>query len=106
MQYFQALKIGQVRIKDATLKLKKYTGNAMPAIALKESKNNVWEPVGEEGLGGLVVGEHGCIICLCDNEGNAKAIASWFKKEDADKIIAQMKTDGMDEYIGKIKIPV
>jgi hypothetical protein len=106
MQYFQALKIGQVRIKDASTKLKKYTGNAMPAIALKESKNNVWEPVGEEDLAGLVVGEHGCIICLCDNEGNAKAIASWFKKEDADKIIAQMKSDGMDEYVGKIKIPV
>ena len=106
MQYFQALKIGQVRIKDASAKLKKYTGNAMPAIALKESKNNVWEPVGEGDLAGLVVGEHGCIICLCDNEGNAKAIASWFKKEDADKIIAQMKSDGMDEYVGKIKIPV
>lgn len=106
MQYFQALKIGQIRIKDAAAKLKKYTGNAMPAIALKESKNNVWEPVGEEDLAGLVEGEHGCIICLCDNEGNAKAIASWFKKEDADKIISQMKNDGMREYVGKIKIPL
>ena len=106
MQYFQALKIGQVRIKDATVKLKKYAGNAMPAIALKESKNNIWEPVGEEDLGGLVLGEHGCIICLCDKEGNAKSIASWFKKEDADKIIAKMKGDGMEEYIDKIKIPI
>jgi len=106
MQYFQALKLGQVRIKDAAAKLKKYAGSAMPAIALKESKNNVWEPVGEEDLPGLVQGEHGYIICLCDNDGNAKAIASWFKKEDADKIIAQMKSDGMSEYTGKIKIPV
>ncbi|MFQ5940810.1 MAG: hypothetical protein ACE5KA_03830 [Nitrososphaerales archaeon] len=106
MQYFQALKIGQVRIKDATAKLKKYTVNALPAIALRQSKNNIWDPVGEEDLAGLVVGEHGCIICLCDNEGNAKSIASWFKKEDADKIIAQMKNDGLNEYVGKIKIPL
>jgi len=106
MQYFQALKIGQVRIKDATAKLKKYTGNALPAIALKESKDNVWEPVGEEDLAGLVEAEHGFMICLCDNEGNAKSIASWFKKDDANKIIEQMKSDGMDEYTGKIKIPI
>lgn len=106
MQYFPALKMGQVRIRDAAAKLKKYTGNALPAIALKESQDNVWEPVGEEDLAGLVIGEHGCIICVCDKDGNAKAIASWFKKEDADKIIAQMKSDGMGEYVGKIKIPV
>ena len=106
MQYFQALKIGQVRIKDATSKLKNYTSNALPAIALKESKNNIWEPVGEEDLAGVVVKEYGCMIRLCDNDGNAKSIASWFKREDADKIIAQMKSDGMDEYVGKIKIPI
>ncbi|MEM2760643.1 MAG: hypothetical protein QXU32_11485 [Nitrososphaerales archaeon] len=106
MQYYQALKMGRLRIKEATTKLKKYTRNALPAIALKESQDGNWEPVGEEDLAGIVMGEHGCIICICDNDGNAKAIASWFKKEDADKIIAQMKSDGMEEYVGKIKIPV
>jgi hypothetical protein len=106
VQYFQALKIGQVRIKDAATKLKNYAGNALPAIALKESKDGIWEPVGEEDMAGVVVGEHGCIICICDKDGNAKSIASWFKKEDADKIVENMKRDGMSEYIGKIKIPV
>jgi len=106
MQYFQALKIGQVRIKDAAALLKKYTNNALPAIALKESKDNVWEPVGEENLAGVSVGPHGCIISICDKDGNAKAIASWFKKEDADKTVEQMKRDGMSQYVGKIKLPV
>jgi hypothetical protein len=106
MQYFQALKVGQVRIKDAATLLKKYTSNALPAIALKESKDSNWEPVGEENLAGVSIGQHGCIISICDKDGNAKAIASWFKKEDADKIIVQMKSDGMNEYTGKIKLPV
>jgi hypothetical protein len=106
MQYFQALKIGQGRIRDAATLLKKYTSNGLPAIALKESKNGNWEPVGEENLAGVSVGPHGCIISLCDKDGNAKAIASWFKKEDTDRIIEQMKRDGMKEYIGKIKLPV
>jgi hypothetical protein len=106
MQYFQALKVGQVRIKDAAALLKKYTSNALPAIALKESKDNVWEPVGEENLAGVSVGAHGCIISICDKDGNAKAIASWFKQEDADKIVEQMKRDGMSQYVGKIKLPV
>ena len=106
MQYFQALKVGQVRIRDAATLLKKYTSNALPAIALKESKDSNWEPVGEENLAGLSIGQHGCIISICDRDGNAKAIASWFKKEDADKIIEQMKRDGMDQYTGKIKLPV
>lgn len=106
MQYFQALKIGQVRIKDATAKLKQYTGTAMPAIALKEMKDNIWEPVGEEYLAGLVEGQHGYMVCLCDKDGNAKAIATWFKKEDADRIVEKMKSDGLDVYVGKIKIPL
>jgi hypothetical protein len=106
MQYFPALKIGQGRIKDAAILLKKYTSNALPAIALKESKNGIWEPVGDENLAGVSIGPHGCIISICDKDGNAKAIASWFKKEDADKIVELMKRDGMDAYIGKIKLPV
>ena len=106
MQYFQALQVGQRRIRDATTLLKKYASNAMPAIALKESRNSNWEPVGEENLAGRVEGAHGFIICVCDNDGNAKSIASWFKKEDAEKIVQQMKDDGMAEYVGKIKIPI
>lgn len=106
MQYFQALKVGQARIKDAAALLKKYTNNSLPAIALKESKDGIWEPVGEENLAGVASGPHGNIICICDKDGNAKTIASWFSDEDTKKIVMQMRADGMSEYVGKIKLPV
>ena len=49
MQYFMALKVGQKRVNDAREYLNKFAnGKAMPALALKDNKTNVWEPVGEE----------------------------------------------------------
>ncbi|MEM0364518.1 MAG: hypothetical protein QW450_02460 [Candidatus Nitrosocaldus sp.] len=107
MQYFQALQIGQARIRDAVSILKKYTGNALPAIALKgSSQGKGWDPVGEENLYSVVEGEHGFIICLCDADGNAKAIASWYSKEEAEQIAVKMRNDGIKEYKGKVRLPV
>ena len=49
MQYFMALKAGQKRVAEAREYLNKFAnGKAMPALALKDNKTNVWEPVGEE----------------------------------------------------------
>ena len=49
MQYFVALKIGEKRVKDAQEFLSKFIDNsqnqAMPALALKDNKTNIWEPV-------------------------------------------------------------
>ncbi len=104
MQYFQALKIGQQRIREAAMLLNKYVSNALPAIALKESKGT-WEPVGEENYAGMVKQEHGFIICICDEDGNAKAVAYWYNEEEANKIIATMSND-MKIYTGKIRIPL
>lgn len=106
MQYFQALQVGQARIRDAVALLKRYTTNALPAIALKESRGRGWEPVGGENLYSIVEGEHGFIVCLCDADGNAKAIASWYTKEEAYGIAARMRDDGIQEYEGKVRLPV
>lgn len=106
MQYFQALKIGQNRTKEAATLLKKYASSAMPAIALKENKGSAWEPVGEENYVGVVREENGYMICICDSDGNAKAVAYWYNEEDANKIIETMKSDGFSLYQGKIKIPL
>ncbi len=112
MQYFQALQVGQTRIRDAVSMLKRYTGNALPAIALKESKGSGregkggWEPVGEENLYSIAEGDHGLIICLCDSDGNAKAIASWYSREEAEQITARMRNDGIQEYRGKVRLPL
>ena len=105
MQYFQALKMGQDRSREAAALLKRYASSAMPAIALKENKGNAWEPVGKENLAGLVKEENGYMVCICDNDGNAKAVAYWYNEEDAMKIIDAMKND-MPLYKGKIKIPL
>jgi len=51
MQYFPALKMGQKRVQSAREYLNKIADNkAMPALALRDNKTNVWEPVGEENL--------------------------------------------------------
>ena len=42
----------------------RYTGHAMPALALKDNKNNMWEPVGEENLFALVKEESGYMIAF------------------------------------------
>lgn len=106
MQYFQALQLGQTRIKDAVALLKRYTGNALPAIALKENRGMGWEPVGAENLYSIVEGEHGFILCLCDSDGNAKAIASWYTRDEAEGIAARMRGDGIKEYSGRVRLPV
>ena len=58
MQYFMALKAGQKRVNDSREYLNKFAnGKAMPALALKDNKTNVWEPVGEENLYSVVNGD-------------------------------------------------
>ena len=83
MQYFMALKVGQKRVGEAREYLNKFAnGKAMPALALKDNKTNVWEPVGEENLyavvngasGFVVTDDGGYILVLCDNNGIAKQL--------------------------------
>ena len=51
MQYFQALQVGKKRVEIARNYLNEMAGGkAMPALALSDSKSNIWNPVGEENL--------------------------------------------------------
>ena len=78
MQYFVALKIGEKRVKDAQEFLSKFIDNnqnqAMPALALKDNKTNIWEPVGEENYYGIVKGDQGYLIAICDKNGIAESL--------------------------------
>ena len=48
MQYFQALKMGQKRVEASRAYLNSRSNDrAMPALALRDNKTTVWEPVGE-----------------------------------------------------------
>lgn len=115
MQYFVALKIGEKRVKEAREYLNKYVnGTAMPALALKDNKTNVWEPVGEENLyvvlndaGGYVLTDiSGYMIVLCDKNGISKAIARGLNTEQKDSIIKMLQADNIQEYRGEVSLPV
>ncbi len=107
MQYFVALKIGEKRVKSAQDLLTRYTGQAMPALALKDTKDNTWEPVGEENRYAVVKEIGGYMIVICDKNGIAKSIAQWFTEDKKNKIVAKIASEeNMVEYVGKLSLPI
>ena len=115
MQYFIALKAGQKRVAEAREYLNKFAnGKAMPALALKDNKTNVWEPVGEENLyavvngaaGFVVTDDGGFILVLCDKNGIAKTIAQGLSYEEKSNIVNMLKSDNIQEYHGEVSLPV
>ena len=102
-----ALKIGEKRVKVAQELLARYTGNGMPALALKDNKDNKWEPVGEEILYAVVKEDAGYMIAFCDRNGIAKSIANWFTEGTKNEIVAKIRTEqNMQEYFGKLSLPI
>lgn len=115
MQYFVALKVGEKRVKETREYLNKLCNDqAMPALALRDNKTNVWEPVGEENLyavlndaGGYVLSDStGFMIVLCDKNGISKALVRGLNAERKDAIIARIKSDNIPEHKGDVVLPV
>lgn len=115
MQYFVALKIGEKRVKAAREYLNKISnGQAMPALALRDNRSNVWEPVGEENLysvlndaGGYVLTDvSGYMVILCDKNGISKAIVRGLAAERKDAIVKRLQSENILEYKGQVTLPV
>lgn len=115
MQYFVALKIGEKRVKEAREYLNTLCNDqAMPALALRDNKSNVWEPVGQENFyavlddaGGYVLSDStGYMIVICDKNGISKALVRGLDAERKDAIIARLKADNMTEHNGDVVLPV
>ncbi len=115
MQYFKALKLGQKRVENSREYLNKITnGKAMPALALKDNKTNVWEPVGEENLyafvdetaGFVLTDTSGYILALVDKNGTSKSIVQGITKEQKEKFETLFQSDNILEYKGKVILPV
>ncbi len=115
MQYFAALKIGEKRVKLAREYLNKISNEqAMPALALRDNRSNVWEPVGEENMysilndaGGYVLTDvSGYMIVLCDKNGISKAIVRGLNAEYRDVIVKALCNDNIPEYKGQVTLPV
>ena len=115
MQYFVALKVGQKRVQAARDLLNKFTnGKAMPALALRDNKTNVWEPVGEENLyaivdessGFVLTDTSGYLLVLCDKNGISKALVQGLSKEQKDETIKMLEAEKVPQYKGNVSLPV
>ena len=115
MQYFAALKIGEKRVKESREYLNKVSnGQAMPALALRDNRSNVWEPVGAENLyavlsdaGGYVLTDvSGFMVVLCDKNGISKAIVRGLDMERKDAIVKSLQSDNIAEHLGEVALPV
>jgi len=115
MQYFVALKIGEKRVKEARDYLNSLCNNqAMPALALRDNKTDVWEPVGQENLyailndaGGYVLSDStGFMIVICDKNGISKALVRSLDSQRKDVIVERLKQDNIAEHKGDVVLPV
>ena len=115
MQYFQALKIGQKRVESARSYLNSISNDkAMPALALRDNKTNVWEPVGEENMyaivdessGFVLTDSSGYILAICDKNGISKSIVQGLSQEKKDEIVRLLEKDNIPEDKGKVALPV
>jgi len=115
MQYFTALKIGEKRVKESREFLNKLTsGAALPALALRDNKTNVWEPVGEENLfaiidessGFVLTDTSGYMLVLCDKNGISKAIVQGLNMEQRNNLVKTLQASNITEFKGKVQLPV
>jgi len=115
MQYFVALKMGEKRVKEAREYLNKLCNDqAMPALALRDNKTNIWEPVGQDNFyavlsdaGGYVLSETtGFMVVICDKNGISKALVRGLDTERKDAIVSRLKADNIPEHIGDVVLPV
>ena len=115
MQYFQALKLGQKRVAEAREYLNTLTdGKAMPALALADSKSNVWKPVGEENLyafvdesaGFILTDNSGYILALVDSTGSSKTIVQGVTKLQKENLEKAFEKDNVPKFEGKVILPV
>ena len=115
MQYFQALKLGQKRVAIAREYLNKITdGKAMPALALRDNKTNVWDPVGEENLyafvdetaGFVLTDTSGFILALVDKNGTSKSIVQGVTQIQKEQFETLFQSDNIEEFKGKVILPV
>ena len=115
MQYFVALKIGEKRVKEAREYLNSLCNNqALPALALRDNKTDMWEPVGQENLyavlndaGGYVLSDStGYMIVICDKNGISKALVRSLDAQRKEVIVTRLKSDNILEHKGDVVLPV
>ena len=114
MQYFKALNVGRKHVETAHIYLNEITdGRGMPAMALADSVNSSWNPVGEEILyafvdessGFVLTDQSGYILALVDSRGYSKAVATGILTEQREHIESRLRADNIKEYAGRVILP-
>ena len=107
--------MGQKRVAKSREYLNKLTdGKAMPALALVDNNTNVWNPVGEEDLyafvdesaGFVLTDTSGYILALVDKTGTSKSIVQGVTKEQKERLEKIFASDNIEEFKGKVILPV
>jgi hypothetical protein len=86
----------------------------MPALALADSKSNVWKPVGEENLyafvdesaGFILTDNSGYILALVDSTGSSKTIVQGVTKLQKENLEKSFEKDNIPKFEGKVILPV
>ena len=107
--------MGEKRVKEAREYLNTLCNDqAMPALALRDNKSNVWEPVGQENLyavlndveGYVLTDSAGYMVVICDKNGISKALVRNLDAERKDAIVTRLRADNIEEHKGDVVLPV
>ncbi|MCS6783705.1 MAG: hypothetical protein NZ581_00715 [Candidatus Caldarchaeum sp.] len=106
MQYFEAVKMGEMVAQRAQALLSAYTGYAVAAMMVKETKEG-WAPVGEENHYAVVnKDENFCVVVVCDGDGYVKALSNPIPCRVAESIASKMEKDGLKKFSGRLILPL
>ncbi|GBC68617.1 hypothetical protein HRbin01_00300 [archaeon HR01] len=106
MRYYDAVKKGEFNAAKSQERLASYTGQAYAAMIVKEVEGG-WRPVGEEDFYAVVKKDSGgYVVVLCDADGYAKALSPEMSRFAAEKCVEKMKLDGIQEYSGRLVLPL
>ncbi|HXW36461.1 MAG TPA: hypothetical protein VEJ36_00960 [Nitrososphaerales archaeon] len=106
MDYFTAVQKGKSRVKVSVETLQAIAGPCYPMLFLKTGLAD-WTPVGDEQLfSTLRRGDGTAALVICDADGNSKAVSAWFSEATASGYAAELRTRGLVEYIGVVKLPL
>ena len=91
-----------------------FRSKAMPALALVDTKSNVWSPVGEENLyafvdesaGFVLTDSSGYILALVDKTGASKTIVQGVTKQQKETLEKTFQSDNIPKFEGKVILPV
>jgi len=106
LDYFTAVQEGRRRVNKAINVLQEVAGPSYPMLFLKLGVSD-WTPVGDEMMCKVIPGkEETAALVICDAEGNAKAMSSWFPADRARTLAKSLGSREIPSFPGEVKLPI